>query len=160
MANKRFDLKNIQKRDVLVGLVIAASLVVAILLLVKPAKKTLISIPTPNPSERVENRFNIDIPENVEKTDLVDVSGGTGGGIATRSEILADLPDPEKGKVYQAWLEKDGKLVSLGQLRMAKGGWLTEYGAANFPGYNKIIVSLESKFDSILETKVLEGSFK
>lgn len=160
MATKRFDLKNIQKRDVIVGAVILACLVVAILLLVKPNKKTSITLPTPRPEQRVEDRFNLDIPDNVEKTDLVDVSGGTGGGIATRSEILVDLADPEAGKFYQAWLEKDGKSVSLGKLRMAKGGWLIEYNSANYPGYNKVVVSLESKFDSTMETKVLEGSFK
>jgi hypothetical protein len=160
MAKQKFDLKTVQKRDVLVGVVILAALIVAILLLVKPAKKTAIVIPTPRPQERVEDRFNLQIPDNIEKTELVDVSGGTGGGIATRTEILADLADPETGKFYQAWLEKDGKLVSLGKLRLAKGGWLIEYNSANYAGYNKVVVSLETKFDSVVETKILEGSFK
>lgn len=162
MANtNRFDVKNINRRDVLAGLLILVVLVVVIYMFAKPnVPKTPFTIPTPAPEEVIENKFKLQIPDDVEKTDLNDVSGGTGSGIATRSEVLVDLPDPEAGKFYQAWLEKDGKLVSLGKMTVAKGGWLVSYNSSSYPGYNKVIISLETKLDANMEVKVLEGSFK
>lgn len=162
MANNRFDTKNINKRDVLVGLLILIVLGVVIYMFARPnVPKTALTIPTPRPIEVIEDKFNLQIPDNVEKTELNDVSGGTGSGIATRNEILVDLPDPETGKFYQAWVEDtNGNQISLGKLTMAKGGWLINYNSALYPGYNKVIVSLEIGFDKKIETKVLEGSFK
>jgi hypothetical protein len=83
---------------------------------------------------------------------LKDVTGGVGMGIATRSEILADLPDPTNGQYYQVFLEKDGKTVLLGRLEKAKGGWILNYNSAKFPGYNKVIITVGT-------THILEGSF-
>ncbi len=162
MANtKRFDVKNVNRRDVLAGLLILIVLGVVIYMFAKPnVPKAPLTFASPKPLEIIEDKFRLDIPDNVEKTELIDVAGGTGSGIATRNEILVDLPDPEAGKFYQAWLEKDGKIVSLGKLTMEKGGWLISYNAASYPGYNKVIISLETKFDMNMETKVLEGTFK
>ena len=163
MASKTngFDYRNINRRDVLVGLLAVIILGIIVYIFVKPnTPSTLVTLPTPKAEETVENKFKRDIPDDIEKAELSDVSGGTGSGIATRTEILVDLADPKHGEFYQAWLEKDGKLVSLGKLRMEKGGWIIEYNSAGYPGYNKVIISLESRFDSTMETKVLEGTFK
>jgi hypothetical protein len=71
-------------------------------------------------------------------------------GLATRNEILADLPS---GQSYQGWLENsNGKTVLLGTLKMAKGGWLLNYNSGAYPGYNKVIVTAGQKH-------ILEGSF-
>ncbi|MEK7526394.1 MAG: anti-sigma factor [Patescibacteria group bacterium] len=159
--NNRFDVKNINRRDVLAGFLILVVLAVVIYMFAKPnVPKTPFTIPTPRTEEIIEDKFNLQIPDDVEKADLNDISGGTGSGIATRNEILVDLPDPEPGKFYQAWLETNGKLISLGKMTVAKGGWLVTYNAASYPGYNKVIVSLETKADMNMEVKVLEGSFK
>lgn len=162
MANTKqnFDYRNINRRDVLVGILALVILAIIIYIFVKPnSPTTSITLPTPKAEEKVEDRFGRNIPDNIEKAELKDIMGSTGSGIATRGEILVDLADPENGRFYQAWLEKDGKLVSLGKLRMAKGGWLIEYNSALYPGYNKVIVSSETAFDNNIEVKVLEGSF-
>ena len=162
MVTNRFDIKNVNKRDILAGLLVLIVAGIVVYMFVKPnVPKTNITLPTVRPTEKIENKFNLQIPDDVEKINLNDVSGGTGSGIATRNEILVDLADPETGKFYQAWLEDNsGKRISLGKLVIEKGGWLVSYNSKASPEYKKVIVSLETKFDNILETKVLEGSFK
>jgi len=149
------------KKDILIGLVILVVLAVGVYLwkfnkpqLKVPEEKTVQVV-----EQDLENKFKFMIPDDVEKAQLKDVSGGDASGIATRNEILVDILDPEPGTFYQAWLEKDGKLISLGKLRIAKGGWLLEYSSAKYPGYNKIVVSQEKVFDLKIEERVLEGSF-
>ncbi len=154
-----------RKRDIIVGVVILV--VIAGAFYFFKLRKTTPTVPqaTSGPSiqqieQNIADKFKFVVPDNVEKTALKDVSGGNGSGIATRTEILADLPDPDAGYFYQAWLQNSsGKLISLGQMQMAKGGWLIEYNGAAYPGYNKIIVSLERVFDTNLEKGILEGSF-
>ena len=93
------------------------------------------------------------IPADVERTELKDVSGGQSFGIATRTEILANLPEPPAGTVYQGKLENDqGQFVTLGTLHIAKGGYILEYNSSNYSGYNKVLVVLGSQ-------TILEGSF-
>jgi hypothetical protein len=73
-------------------------------------------------------------------------------GIATRSEILADLPTPAAGQYYQGWLGNGQKLVLIGTLNNAKGGWILDYSSVKYPGYNQVVVTLAGKH-------ILEGSF-
>lgn len=147
-------------RDIVTGLIVIVVLV-AIVLWVRKARidkaNRLLVTPPPTVEEKITNSFNnFTIPDDVDKKELSDVRGGDGFGIATNNMVLADLPDPESGYFYQAWVEKDGVSYSLGKLRMAKGGWIFE---GNVPsGYQKVTVSLEKVFDSKLEVKVLEGS--
>lgn len=151
----------INRNDVVVGLIILAILAGLIYWFRTRGTETP-ALPEVTIEEReadLENKFRVDIPDDIEKAELKAVAGKDGIGIATRDEILVDLPDPSAGAFYQAWLEKDGKVVSLGKLRIAKGGWLIEYSSANYLGYNKVIISEEKVFDSKLETRVLEGSF-
>lgn len=153
-----------RRRDILIGVVILI-VIAAVFYLVKSNQNTM-KVPEASTEPTItqieqnfKDKYNITIPDDVEKTSLVDVSGGNGSGIATRNEVLVDLPDPELSTFYQAWLEKDGKLISIGKMAMEKGGWLVRYNGAAYPDYNKVIVSLEKVFDSKIEQKVLEGSF-
>ncbi len=121
------------------------------------SKKTVNTLPviapTPTIEQKIESKLKgFTIPSDAERIELNDVSGGDSFGIATRNEIMADLPELESGQYYQVYLEKDGKTVALGRMEVAKGGWIINYDSSKFPGYNKIIIKLGSKH-------ILEGSF-
>ncbi len=151
------------KKDVAIGFMIIV-VVVSGAYLYKKLKTPQISLaPTPAPidyQKDLEDSFKYDIPDGVNSIELKDVSGGSGRGIATQKEILADIEDPVIGYFYQGWLQKGDNYVSLGKLQVAKGGWLLEYNSAKLVDAEKIIVSLEKNFDTKIEKKVLEGSFK
>ena len=148
------------RKDVFVGLVILVALAGILYLVTKPKTKPLVIPDSKKIEETIESKFKLTIPDDIEKADLADVSGEGLAGIATRGEILADLPDPSGKEFYQAWLKKGEELVSLGKLRVAKGGWMIEYSAAKYPDFETVLVSRETVFDSKLETRLLEGSFK
>lgn len=154
-----------RRRDIVTGLVILV--VVAGLVYWFKFRKPTPSVPqVNNPSiqqveQGIEDKFKFKVPDNVEKAQLKDITGGDGSGIATKNEILVDLPDPEPGTFYQAWLQNaNGKLLSLGKLGMVKGGWLISYNGADYPTYNKIVISQEKVLDGAIEERVLEGSFQ
>lgn len=154
---------NFNKKDVVIGLVIIVVLV-ASFFVYKKFKNNPKSLETPIPvsveyKKSFEDTFKIDIPDNENAIELKDVNGGNSRGIATEREILIDADDPESGYFYQAWLENDGNLKSLGKLKMAKGGWLIEFNETVTKGNTNIIVSLEKNFDNTLEKKILVGSF-
>jgi hypothetical protein len=89
----------------------------------------------------------------VERANLTDVTGGSSIGVATRTEVVANLPDLTGGRVYQVLLENAaGKTVNLGTMRVSKSGWLLQYNSEKYPGYNKVIVASEN-------VHILEGSF-
>ncbi len=122
----------------------------------RKSKNALLNLPSPTPSitEQIQNQFGgITIPENVEKIELKNVSNIEGMGIATRSEVLADLPDLATGESYQVYLGNGTKTVLVGTMRQAKGGWILEYNSSKFPGYNQIFVKKGSEV-------ILEGSFQ
>lgn len=158
------------RRDIIIGAVILLLVLAGIYLIRRPRVNS--STPTPTPisqfEQRVGNEFNIQIPDNVERIDLKD-SKGEVTGIATRiyengqyvATVLADLPDPQPGYFYQAWAYKsDSEFISLGTLRLAKGGYLVEYtSTTNYPDHKKVVVTLERVRDNKPETKVLESSF-
>ena len=142
-------------KDIVIGVAVVA-LLTFVVLAIKNNRNARLQAElanTPTIEEKIENTFGgLTVPADVEKTELKDVSGGEAFGIATRTEILADLPETANGNFYQAWLEKDGKKILLGNLRIAKGGYLLEYSSAKFPGYNKVIITSG-------DTNILEGSF-
>jgi len=155
---------NFNRKDVFIGLVIVAVVILGAVLYKR--LKTPKVLPTPAPQtvsykDELESIFNLTIPEDTNTINLKDVSGGNARGIATTNEILVDIEDPADGYFYQGWIENpdNGNLISLGKLKIAKGGWLLEYNGSKNPEYTKIIVTLEKVFDSKLETKILEGSF-
>ena len=119
-------------------------------------------LPTPAPVNvgLIQKTFNLTIPDDMEKTDLVKVGGIEGVGVATRKwqegrftlTIMADLPTPV-GQEYRAWLEnKAGEKVALGNLYLAKGGYLLDFESKiNYSDYRKVVVAAK--------TNLLEGSF-
>lgn len=162
-----------KRRDIVIGLLLLLLAAAGIYFILKDRDNPEIVIePTPTPIsvEDMESKFNIDIPDNAETAEL------TGDGVSALASretsengstisILADLPDPETG-VYQAWVEKgeegqdDFDRVSLGNLRMAKGGYLLEYsGTKDLTDYKKVTVSRETLQDSTIEDIVLQGNF-
>lgn len=132
-------------RDIVTGLIVLALLIGGIFWVKKArTQKEDLTVTTPTVEEKISDTFNgLEIPKDTEKAELKDVADGDGVGIATRTEVLADLPEPEAGN-YQVYM--NGKL--LGKMRVAKGGWLFE---GNISG-TKIEVKLGDK-------TLLEGSF-
>lgn len=155
---------NYTKKDIVIGFVIIAVIILGTLLFKKytnSRKAVVTSTPVSiSFKDELEKNFRYTIPENTNSIELKDVSGGDGRGIATDNEVLADIPDPKYGYFYQGWLEKGNELISLGKLQSDKGGWLLEYNKSKLDDADKITVSLEINFDTQMETKVLEGSFK
>ncbi len=162
------------RKDIIIGIIILTIIAGGIYFWKRPPK-TPLEIEKPSSVETtIEDKFKIELPDNAEKIQLKDVSGGTSSAMATRKfdngsfnqVILADLPEPSQGEFYQAWLEKGNKgeagydLVSIGKLTIAKGGYLLEFNSnKDHSEYKKVMVSLEKKFDSSVEKIVLEGTF-
>ena len=167
-----------QKRDLLIGAIILVIIGAIIYWANRPSSKKSKQQATPAPTasvqEVIENQFKIQIPETAEKAELKDVAGGSASGIATREfkngkfshTVLADLPDPKAGEFYQGWLVKgkegdvDFSFISTGRLRLAKGGYLLEFSSAkDYSDYKNVAVTLETKADNKMETRILDGSF-
>ena len=162
-------------RDIVIGLGILVLLVGVIYLRQRSKSEEQMVVPETLSSEQVfEEKFNIQIPDDVDKADLKEVGGSGGSGIATRKfdggkfthSILVDLSDPEEGYFYEGWLVKgeegsDGySIISTGKLRLAKGGWMLDFtSSTDLSDYSKVIVSLEKTFDKTIEKRVLEGNF-
>lgn len=164
------------RKDIYIGLAILALLAGVIYFTRRPSVPALDSTPIADSEteerlieEKLENSFNIKIPDDLDRASLRDVSGGTSSAIATRKfesgnfehTILADLPTPKAGTFYEGWLtNQDGTLFSTGRLRVAKGGYLLEFSSqTDYTDYSQVIVSLEKVADSTPEKRILEGSF-
>ena len=114
-----------------------------------------INIPssTPGIEEQIKEKFKgLEIPVDAEKVELKNVSGEPGMGIATRKEVLADLPALKEGENYQVLISNGSKTMLLGTMRQAKGGYILEYDSSKYSGYNQIIIVKGS-------VHILEGSF-
>jgi len=165
-----------KQKDIVVGillLVIVAGLIFYKQKTSKPQEE--MKLPeTLSVEKAIEEKFKLEIPEDVDKAEMKDVSGGTSQAIATRKfeagrftlTILADLPDPQRGEFYQGWLikGKEGEAgfsrISLGKLTLSKGGWILDYKKdSDLRDYSKVQVSLEKVFNSTPEKLILEGSF-
>jgi hypothetical protein len=164
-----------KRKDIVIGLGILVLLAGAIYLRQQSSVQEETIVPETLSSEQVfEEKFNIQIPEDVDKAELKDISGGSGSGIATRkfdggkftSSVLVDLPDADQGSFYEGWLVRgeegsdDYSLLSTGKLRLAKGGWMSDFtSSSDLSDHSRVVVSLEKTFDKAPEDKVLEGSF-
>lgn len=158
-------------RDVIVGFLVVVAFVTALVLVKNKNNKAKITSVSPTPSieQKVTSQFGgLVIPKDADKADLSDVNGGPGLGEAVKISqkgrfnitVLADLVAPNDSKFYQAWAVKDGTYVSLGKLRVAKGGYIADFvSTTDYSDYKTIIVSLEKVFDSTPEIPVLKGSF-
>jgi hypothetical protein len=150
------------KRDIVIGVVVLTALAGLIYFWQNSGTDEDLQIPqTLSVEDKIEDKFNLEIPEDVEKTELKDAVGGDASGIVTRKVqedetqlmILADLPDPETGKIYNAMIIKDDETKDIGFLQIAKGGYLLEYQSGqDLSDYKKVEVKLD-------ETTVLEGEF-
>lgn len=154
------------------GAIILAVMAGGFLLLRNNQTPTIQVEPTPNAiqtlEDQIESTFKVDIPDNVEKAQLKDSSGGDGSGLATRifennkfsSTLLVDLPEPAVGGFYQAWVSDGEEFKSLGRLKVAKGGYMVDYsGAQNLEDFPEVVVSEEKTSVSSPSNIVLEGSF-
>jgi len=142
-------------KNIFAAFIVVVAVVAGVLLIKNRAKVSQKPSPTPTPSiqQQILNKFNgLVVPQDQESIELKDVSGGSGMGLATRNEILADLPSLPSGETYQGWLENNGKTVLLGTLKVAKGGWILNYNSSAYPGYDKVIVAVGTRH-------ILEGSF-
>jgi hypothetical protein len=166
----------VKKRDLIVGILIIAVLGVVVYLWRTRRRDLRVPEPTPTPSvqEEIQERFNVVLPEDAQKVQLKDVEGKDATAIATRvfSEgtfiltVLADLPVPNEGEFYQGWItkgqkgDKDYKILTLGRLSVAKGGYIVEFKASqDYSDYERILISKESTADKEIEEIVLEGTF-
>jgi len=145
----------VKAKNIFIAFIVVVAIVAGALLIRNRTKPTPVIAPSATPSiqQQLQNKFNgLVVPQSGESIELKDVSGGSSMGLATRNEILADLPTLPSGQFYQAWLANNGQTVLLGTLRMAKGGWILNYDSSKYPGYNKVIVTVGQK-------QILEGSF-
>jgi hypothetical protein len=164
------------RRDIVIGVVILAILAGVVYWRQRqaPEEEVTQTPETLSVEDALENKFNVQIPEDVDKAELTDVTGGNASAIATRKyedgtftfSVLADLPDPESGKFYEAWLVKgeegdeDYDILPAGKLSVAKGGWtLTYTSKTDYSDHNRVLVSEEEVNDGVPETHILEGSF-
>lgn len=142
-------------RDIVIGFIFLVILIAGVLWIVRIKNVKKVSntpLPTPNIVQQVDNAFP-NIPIGVERANLKDVMGGTSLGVATRTEVIANLPDLPSGQTYQVLIENSsGKNINLGKMIVSKSGYILEYNSSKFPGYNRVIVMLGT-------TRILEGSF-
>jgi hypothetical protein len=143
-------------RDIVIGFVFLVILIAGVLWILRIRNKnsTNLPLPTPNISQQVKNAFpSLNIPSGVEIANLHNVSGGNAIGVATRTEIVANLPEAPNGQRYQVLLENSkGETVNIGSMRISKVGYILEYSSSKYPSHNKIIILLGNN-------RVLEGSF-
>lgn len=168
------------KKDIVIGVVVLVVVIGTLYWIKRNKTLQVISTPIPSVEKKLESSFNFTIPEDVDKAELKDVSGGTGSGIATRKfvptergktaqfshMVLADLPDPLAGTFYEGWLVrgKEGDpnfdYLFTGKMRIAKGGYLLEFNSTkDYSDYKGVVVTLEKVDDKKPEKHILEGSF-
>ena len=161
------------RRDIVIGIVILA-LLAGVVYWIRRPKEPLIDLPeTPSIEEQIEESFQTEIPEDVEKTEMIDVTGGASTGIGTRKfedgvyshTVLADLPDLELG-FYEGWLvtgkegDEDFDFFSTGRMRLAKGGYILEFSSTtDYSDHQQVVITHELVADATPEDHVLEGSF-
>lgn len=164
---------SVERRDIIIGVIVLAVIAALVLYLRRPKTlPTTFSIPTPSSVQKnIEKTFNVQIPENVEKAEL---TGESGMGIATREfangkyvyTILVNLDEPSSGNFYAGWLvrgkagDSNYSVVSLGKLRVAKGGWLVDFeSSVNYSDYKNVLVTLEKSLMGKPGKEILTGSF-
>jgi len=163
------------RRDIVIGLVILFALAGFIFFRAKRETSPELIVPqTLSVEDKLEEAFNLQLPEDVEKVELNDVSGGDGSGIATRKfesgrfthTVLADLPDPAVGSFYEGWLVRGNAgdanfaFISTGRMTLAKGGYILEFESqTNYSDYSNVVITSERVADTTPESHILEGSF-
>lgn len=169
-------LPEVKARDVVIGLIVLVILITGAIYIRnnRKAKTSVVPLPTPN-FELVESKFpGLTVPANADRVNLNKVDGAEGIGEVFKTfsngkfnlTVMADLSAPDAGYFYQSWLVRgnvgDGNFafVSMGEMSLAKGGYLTEFSAdKDYSDYKKVVVTLERVFDNTSEQRILEGSF-
>jgi hypothetical protein len=166
------------KRDIVIGVVILALLGSVIYFRSRSTDENM-KVPEAQTQgssieKTLEDKFKTDIPDDGPKAELKSVEGNDGSGIASKKEengnhivtVLADLPAPESGMVYQGWLVKgdegsaDYNLISAGRLTSAKGGYMLNFQSkTDYSDHAKVVISEEKPGSAKISEVVLEGSF-
>ena len=144
------------KRIITIFVVLIIAVAAFLILSPRFGKKPPETISTPSPSveEQLEQKLKgLVIPDDTDKTELKNVSGGEGMGIATSTEVVADLPGLTAGQTYQVLLGNGTKTVLLGTMIQAKGGWMLSYDLSKHSGFNQIFIVRDSE-------RILEGTFQ
>ncbi len=80
--------------------------------------------------------------------------------------VLADLPQASSGQTYQAWLLQaplgsDSQPVKIGQLKIAKSGYMLDYSSTtDMTQYKYFVISQETDNDNQIQTPVLTGQIE
>jgi len=102
---------------------------------------------------------------------LIAVDGSNSSGAAYKlfkngklyHAVMASMPDPQEGNVYEGWLVQPSPLqfFSTGVMEKNENNvWVLEYSTDNeYPSYTKVIITEETIIDPIPETHIIEGSF-
>jgi len=107
---------------------------------------------------------------NTETAELVAIDGSNSSGVAYRllfdglkHVVMAQMPDPADGSVYEGWLVQPEPLqfFSTGVMRKNSDGyWVIIYDNNNpFKSYSKVIITEETIVDEKPERHVIEGDF-
>jgi hypothetical protein len=100
--------------------------------------------------------------------ELEDVSGGSSNGVgyvlrgngSLYHYVEARLPRLAEGLLYEGWLVSESPLefFSTGVMEQVDDVFLLEYMSEDERlGFNKIVITLETKIDAIPEKHILEG---
>jgi len=163
------------RRDIVIGLLVLAALAGVIYFRSREDTREELTVPqTLSTEDALEEKFALELPDDVEKTELNDVIGLAASAIATRKfdagtftlTVLADLPEPDQGTFYEGWLvrgsegDSDFNVISIGRLRIAKGGYLLEFQSSiDYSEHSNVIITQEKVADNVPEKHILEGSF-
>src|SRR3989344_5249560 len=133
-----------KRRDIVIGSVILLLLVGVIYWNRRNRRLEELKVPetlTKSVEETLEDKFKIEIPEDIDKAELKDVLGGTASGIATR-----------KFENYT--------VISTGRPQLTKGGWTLSFESkVDYSDHSKVIITLEKKADNTPEKVIIEGNF-
>lgn len=106
-------------------------------------------------------QFGVTIPEDVDKIVLESTTGEPASGLATRDRkqpatvtILANLPDLTGKEKYSVYLVDNNQKIFLGDLSVAKAGWMLEKTVSADPLAYRTVEVLRG------EKVVLRGEFK
>jgi hypothetical protein len=120
--------------------------------------------------QKTRFQMSMEMPQ-AQRASLLAVEGSTGFGMAYRlfqegvfsHGVLAEMPLPAPGSVYEGWLVQPSPLqfFSTGVMTQNEHGqWELEYTAAvDYPSYSKVVITQETLVDETPEAHILEGDF-
>jgi hypothetical protein len=106
-----------------------------------------------------------------EEANLIAVDGSDSSGVAYRlfengefkHAVIADMPDPAPGSVYEGWLVQPDPLnfFSTGVMEKNEEGlWVLEFTSDQaYADYFRVVITEETIVDEIPEIHIIEGDF-